>query len=323
MFWHIGFIVFSMAFLLVHWQGRGASNSQKVYAIAMIAFSLFLYVDFGKLHTVSKQHDPAYQYETGKQEKKLLLHWHETYHYYMGSKYFPELGYHGLYEATLLADYELFEDFDLIEQNIPFVSLTHVRDLTDVMETVPVAEALERAKQRYRPRFTNARWELFKKDWLTLKKLSNTSQQNHALFDAGFNPPPSWAVIGSTVSNLIPISKDWFDYPATLDQIEILAYFDVLLFGFASIFLFRAFGLGGLAAFWVIFSTSALSAYGWNTGSYFRFLWLFGLILGICQLKQREYFWAGLWLTFAACMRGFPAVFLVGAFIYLATHLST
>ena len=36
----------------------------------------------------------------------ILVHAHDIYHYYMGSKYSPEVGYLDLYQATTIADAE-------------------------------------------------------------------------------------------------------------------------------------------------------------------------------------------------------------------------
>ena len=38
---------------------------------------------------------------------KSPIHWHETFHYFMGAKYLPELGYTRIYEATWAAGREL------------------------------------------------------------------------------------------------------------------------------------------------------------------------------------------------------------------------
>ena len=47
------------------------------------------------------------------------IHWHESFHYFMGPKYLPELGYTRLYEATWVAGRELGA----------FAQIRQVRDL--------------------------------------------------------------------------------------------------------------------------------------------------------------------------------------------------
>lgn len=313
----VAVVLLSAAFLLIDWQRRAPSLVQKIYFLCLILLSLWIYTDFGRLMYLNKQHDPVYREAAGTAEKRAFVHWHEIYHYYLGAKYFPEIGYNGLYETVLLADRELFEDFELVASGIPFISADWIRDLSNIMHPISAEEALERARTLYRPNFTPARWESFKTDWLTLKKLCDEQWLNLTMFDAGFNPPPSWAVIGTTFAQHIPLSEEWFGYPPTWDQIEMLPLIDVLLLAVASVFLFRSFGLAGLGAFWIVFATSILSGMGWTAGSYCRFLWLFGLILGICHLHREEWFCAAFWLAFSACMRIFPLVFLGAAGLYL------
>ena len=53
-------------------------------ALGVVALlSLLSYYDFGRFHGGGR-----------------FVHYHDLYHYYMGSKYFPEVGYEGLYAAT-------------------------------------------------------------------------------------------------------------------------------------------------------------------------------------------------------------------------------
>ena len=41
------------------------------------------------------------------------LHFHEFFHYYLGSKYFNEVGYLGLYDCTALGDLEIAREDDV------------------------------------------------------------------------------------------------------------------------------------------------------------------------------------------------------------------
>src|SRR5439155_1595196 len=73
------------------------------------------------------------------------IHWWDAYHYFMGAKYLPELGYSRLYEATWLAGREMGA----------FAGIRVVRDLgTYVPRDVATIDAAA-----VRARFSPARWQ--------------------------------------------------------------------------------------------------------------------------------------------------------------------
>ena len=84
------------------------------------------------------------------------LHQSEVYHYYIGTKYFAELGHDGLYEATVIADFE--DDRPGHRPRAP------VRDLKDGSRETTRGELVQRRAQIKR-RFPSAeRWRQFKAD---------------------------------------------------------------------------------------------------------------------------------------------------------------
>src|SRR5215475_7382053 len=81
-------------------------------------------------------------------------HASETYHYLVGAKYFPELGYANLYRCTAIADAESGRRAEALAR--------HARDLhTNLL--VPVAELL-RDPERCKDHFSPARWRAFRRD---------------------------------------------------------------------------------------------------------------------------------------------------------------
>lgn len=254
--------------------------------------------------------DEVYKEQRGERPLKAYLHWHEVYHYYLGGKYFPELGYNGLYEAVLLAD---------AESSNPQYGQPELRSLRKPTEPIGVEEGLRRAREEHRPKFSDARWLEFTTDVATLKSVAGSGWIDTALYDAGYNPPPSWAVFGYTVANLLPITQAhaFFDGRPSWYQIEFLPVFDVLMLLTALILIYRAFGLEAFALFAFLFCTSYVASYSWISGSFFRYTWLFGLIAGICMLKEKRYFWAGVFLGLSSIDRIFPIVFAAGAVIPL------
>jgi len=80
------------------------------------------------------------------------IHWHETFHYFMGAKYLPELGYTRLYDATWVAGRELGA----------VAQIRQVRDLA----TYALRDVASIDAGSVRARFSAARWQAFKRDLL-------------------------------------------------------------------------------------------------------------------------------------------------------------
>lgn len=296
-------ILLTTGAFLIYLMLRKQAHKQPLALFILMFFSLLILVNWG-----SFQHIFPYESEPQphKERKTVLFQWHEIWHYYTGSKYFNELGYYGLYDAYALAD------FETQDPNITGVQAINVRDLKDTHRYYPTSKALQNAYTIYKPRFSDERWEEFKQDYLLLKKIADNRWLDLGLWDAGFNPPPTWSVIGSTITNLISISEPWSD-DNYYSQALIFPYFDVLLLVLMAVLIYRSFGIIGLTSFFIIFGTSYISELRWNMGSFLRYMWLFGLVGGVCMLKEKQYFKAGLFLGFSTCCRAFPFMFLMGA----------
>ncbi len=78
-----------------------------------------------------------------------LIHYPEFTHYYLGSKYFPELGYGSLYTAMLEAE----------QESTGALSVEEARDLS-TNHVVPASDLLNRAGE-VKARFTPERWSQF------------------------------------------------------------------------------------------------------------------------------------------------------------------
>jgi len=252
-----------------------------------------VYVDEGTPPSKVKLHRP--------------LHFHDFLHYYLGPKYFDEIGYLGLYACLTLADREIA----LEDSRPPWITGT-VRDLEDILADKPAEESLADCRARWRPRFTETRWASFKADVRELGRLTTADQWGRVVLDAGFNPPPSLVVFGHALTNLVPIRTGrWPTYLAVtgVDLALLIACFLVV----------RA-GLGNIVSltFVVFFGASFLSDYSWNGGSVLRFTWFVSLVCGIVALKQRRWATAGALLGFAACDRIFPLAFGAAAMVPVA-----
>jgi hypothetical protein len=298
-------LIASLAVLL-HLMRGPSSLALRGLLIALSLTALFVYTDYGRFQWI--KNTPGVASATGEESKRALFHWHEIYHYYLGSKYYRELRNSGLYDAVALAD---------SESPVPVIAVARIRDILDPMHSISIEQARERAQLYYRPNFTPSRWRDFKDDLEYMKSIAAADWLDLALFDAGFNPPPTWNVIGTPLANLLPLSYAWADYPLGWTQAEFLPLLDVALFLISCAFIYRAFALEGLSIFLIIFGTSSIPGFTWISGSFLRYIFVLGIVLGICFLKMHRYFWSGIFLGLATSVIVFPAVFAIGAFLML------
>lgn len=292
--------------LLLHGRQERFTLPLKILIGALCAFSLWFFSGYGHWHTLFPK-DKVYQEARGNAPMPAYLHWHEVFHYYLGAKYYKELGYNGLYEAVALAD---------SESAAPQITRGGMRSLREPMTPISIVTGQERARTEFRPKFTEARWISFKDDLETLKSFADKGWLDLGIYDAGFNPPPTWSLFGTTLANLIPISqaKAWIaSGPPHWYQIEWLGLFDLAMVIVIFIVIGRTYGLYALSAFMLLYFMSSVTAMYWISGGFLRFTWLFGLVCGIAALSRARYALAGAFLALSAVDRIFPAVFLAAA----------
>ena len=166
--------------------------------LAMAAWIRF--GDFQSIYVDADAADASSRHRR-KIEHHQPFHFHEFFHYYLGSKYFRELGYLG---HLRLHGPRRLRDRGARTTCAPRIG-GYVRNLEDVLTDKTYASAIEHCRDEVRPRISAARWASFKHDIRELQRLVPDDWWNSAVFDAGFNPPPSWVVVSSAVANLIPI----------------------------------------------------------------------------------------------------------------------
>ena len=236
------------------------------------------YVNFGVFHTDG-----------------TLLHIWDQYHYVIGSKYFPELGYDGIYAATIGA---------LEERQPAFVPPQQVRNLR-TSEIVPIA-SLDGLMREVRSRFSDARWASFRTD------VTHFYLGKELFLDHGYNPPPSHVFVERIFTRHLPFRQITAAFFASLDFV---------LLGLAGIVIYRVFGLETLAAASLMFGLGLCSRYYWVGGAFLRQDWLVAMILCAASLKCGHARLAGAALAYAACARVFPAFMLLPLVVFaLSKH---
>ena len=197
--------------------------------------------------------------------------------------------------------------------------------MNDVLLDEPYDVAIARCNDEHRlgnsavsgGRFSDARWASFKDDLRELQHLVPDDWWNGAVFDAGFNPPPSWILIGGAVSNVIPIRA------GTLPSFLFATSIDALLLIACFLAVRSAFGRTTAVVAALYFGASFVASYGWNGGAFLRFTWLTAIVLSLAAMKRGRWVLAGALMGLAVCDRLFPAGFAMGALIplgYKALH---
>jgi len=221
------------------------------------------------------------------------LNAYEFYHYYLGSKYAPELGYGNLYNATVVAQVEL--------GHTPLPS--RVRSL-ETGRMIPVAGVLAE-KEIYRDAFSPVRWENFKGDvdffW---QRFESKALWQRMLQDKGYNPPPIWTMIGGSLANAVPVEN--------LRAMMALASLDGLLMLAAALAVWWAFGHHGALLLIILVYSHYLNSHFTLKAAFLRLDWLAALILALCAMKKERPGLAGGLTAFAAGVRVFPVFFAFG-----------
>jgi hypothetical protein len=227
-----------------------------------------------------------------------FIHAWDVYHYYVGAKYFPELGYEWLYDCTAVADY----DAGLTKQTLA----RHHTDLrTNVV--VPSSIAVENADV-CRSRFSPGRWQQFVSDVTFFRNRSGYAKWVWVQKDHGYNASPVWTLAGHALAD---------SGPATPLSVTLLCWVDPLLLLLAAAALGWAFGWRTAAVAALVFGVNIPSRYTWTGGAFLRHDWFFALALSVALLKKSRPALAGAAVAYATLLRLFPGLLLAGPFLLL------
>jgi hypothetical protein len=242
---------------------------------------------------------------TAEGGKLLFESYWDVHHYYLSSKYAPELGHTLLYTCYLAAESE--DGLGIHQLRRPMV-----RDLT-TREARPTAEVMSGAPELCKSRFSPERWE----EWLHDHRFFRTHMRhfywNGLAMDYGFNASPAWLVVGRSLATWAPLGDGVF---AALISIDTL--FFVSMFAMA----WLSFGWRATCAAIVFFGTNQLAGSYEMLGAFLRNDWLFLSVAGICLLKQERPFLAGAALAYATLLRVFPALIVLGVLLKIGRDMA-
>ena len=220
------------------------------------------------------------------------VHYWEQFHYFLGSKYFPELGYDGLYVASLAAQAEALPEYPV---------QAAVRDLR-TNQVVPTFVVTQQKADVHR-RFSAARWSAFVADNRHFLEVNDPDYIRQIRTDHGYNPSPTWTFVARLFDRALPASRTTLTLLGLLDPLLLLTAFVVL---------FRTYGARVGCVALVVFGLGYPWRYYWIGGAFLRQDWLAACVIAICLLKRERYAVAGCLFAYAAMVRIFPVLFLFG-----------
>lgn len=243
-----------------------------------------------------------------------VAHPHELYHYVLGAKYFPELGYTRLYECTVVADAAAG-----LPERAARREITDLRTYTSV-PAAPIVANPTRCTRHFAPE----RWQSFQHDVGWFRERVSPSEWEGMQRDHGYNPTPAWGVLGRALVGSDPLDDA---------RIATLLWLDPLL-------LLLAFGVGAWAFGWratsvalLFFGTNHPAEYGWVGGAYLRHDWFAASVAGLALLRRDRPLGGGFLIGCAAMLRVFPLLLFVpfalqalaqswraGRFVFPASH---
>lgn len=255
---------------------RDSSKGRKAVVIGLAAVCLFSLVD----------------YTANSVRWSRYFNYYEFYHYYIGTKYADEVGYTGMYAASIVA-----------EQELGLRPLTkRVRNL-DTGRHMP-ADRVRKDANEYRSAFTPERWEEFKKDAAFFRGKVSAGQWQKQLLDKGYNASPVWTMVSGTLANAVPTdSRAGMQALALLDAALLLATF--ALIGWA-------FGPRAALLVFLMLTTHYVTSHTHQKAAFLRTDWICCLVASICFLKKGWFKTAGALTAYAFLARLFPAVFVFG-----------
>jgi hypothetical protein len=219
------------------------------------------------------------------------VHFTDSFHYYMGPKYFRELGYTHLYECAALAEQKLGGG--------PAVSQRVFRDLAS-NELIGGRRLLAEARA-CRARFTPERWQLFVSDVAWFQRWNPYWEST--LQDWGYNATPAWNALGMLLAGNQPVSERSLAWLTLLDVPVLLGMWALVAW---------AFGWRTLCVALIFWGTWPPSGYNWTGGSILRHEWLLASVAGICLLRKQKWLGAGALIAYATSLSIFPGFLAAG-----------
>lgn len=254
----------------------GLTISRKIRGLmfAVVVAAVLSFPNFGVLHPNQSG------YRAGH------IHYYDAFHYFMGAKYLPELGYYGLYEATLVAGRDIGA----------FSSITAIRDLRSYQARATSSIHADAV----RARFSNERWKMFTQDLRFFGPRIDAWPE--LLADRGYNDPPPRGLLLHLLVTRLPANLVTLSLVTSLDYVVLVAAFAVI---------WRVFGEVPAALTLAFFSLNCFARFDFIGGSLLRWDWIAALLCSVGAFARGSGAAAGILLGYATIARIFPVLFLI------------
>ncbi len=301
--WELALAFLGLALLL--WDGRRRREPAPVGRGPREAFRRGLFVVAGLVATLTYFNFGAFHFGS-------FIHGWDTFHYYLGAKYFRELSYDKLYDCATVADAtrESGDSDSFFALRKARAERRKIRNLrTNQLEST--AELLAHPES-CTASFTAARWQAFRHDVAWFRGRESAGRWDEIFTDHGFNATPVWIIAGSGLANLGPASDH---------QIGLLALVDPLYFAGIVALLVWGFGIPGAAVGLLVLATQFPARFFWTGGAFLRWDWLFFTVAAVVLLRRGRPFLGGAALAYAALLRIFPIFLALGPLAILVAGL--
>ena len=232
------------------------------------------------------------------------FHVWDTFHYYVGSKYFKELSYDRLYECVAVADSE----DPTLRRRVELRKIMNLR--TNMMQSTTDILAHPEACKSH---FTPERWESFKQDVALLPR----APRRQAL-GGGADRPRLQRDARVEHPGLVP--REHVGRRPTARS-DILIRIDPFFIIGLLLMTWWAFGWRVLCVALAVFATSFPCRFYWTGGAFLRWDWLFYFVGGVCLVRKEKPFLGGVFLGYSSLLRVFPSFCLVGPALVVAQQL--
>jgi hypothetical protein len=260
---------------------RWTALCRRVIAIGLVAVGALGWIGFGAFHG-----------DGG------ILHPWEILHYYLGPKYFQQLGHTELYRCLAAHERE--------HGRGSMIDRGQVRDLDDNRVYPGAWTATESGACR--AEFDAEQRASFGADADRIRRLFKRRHFHKALEDHGYNATPlQTTCLEALCSKTSP----------THAQLSVLVSLDFLLLAAGVAAMWWAFGPLAGAACALLVGLAHPWNFSWTGGSILRYLWFAALCGGVALLKRKHVFWGGFLTALAGVLRLFPLVLLTGLALQL------
>jgi hypothetical protein len=233
------------------------------------------------------------QFDDVDDHRMTWVHTWDMRVYFPSAKYFDELGFDGLYLASVAAYLE-----DAPGATEERVAGVEIRDLRNY-EMTTVSNVIGEVR-KVKTRFSPERWSHFKKDMAFFWKTMGPGGYLGSLRDHGGNATPAWLLVAHLMFRNVVASESVLLAAAALDPLLLLLFFVVA---------WRTFGARTALVCLTVYGASTFPWFGSNwAGSTLRNDWMVLVGLGACALKKERYALGGALLAGGAMIRAFPAI---------------